>query len=568
MRSPQRHFNWRLAIGAVAVLAAYTALGAGTAHALRPWVDEGWHAAPAWSLAFRGYMGTPSFVEAGLKDIDRYTYWIMPIYPVAQAIWYRLFHFSLRSMRALSILCGLLGLLAWTLFFRRLTEDTAGALLFMALMACDYINQTVVGTGRPDAMAFAFQAGAFAVYLHWREKNLRLAVLLSQTLVVASGLTHPNGGMLSFLGVLWLVLYFDRSRIRLAHVAIAAIPYAAGALGWGAYIAHDPGAFLSQYGYQLGTRSLTPPWIALRDELVKRYLVCMGLGGHSPGSGGPQYLKALTFAAYAAGIAGLLAIPALRRKSASRVLLGLISTYFLFYTFLEGTKAAYYFIYLVYPFTAAVVVFARWCWQNSVRARPLLAMGLAGMLAIPAGGLMHRIRRDPYHREYLPAVDFLRSRAQPGDLIMGSYELGFTLGFQDNFVDDHLLGLDTGKRADFIFVEEIYQGRFDTLRQKNPAQFAKLRERLAQYRVIYDQQHYQVLALRPELGLPGQGAAPAAVCWNRVFSFRNGRSTKKCDTLATSTVNAIAAANWTTAGRCASSFFGAATVSCWYRYTE
>src|SRR5580658_7488452 len=120
MRSEQRYLKRPLAIGAVAALAAYIALSAGTAHALRPWVDEGWHGAPAWSLAFRGYMGTPCYVEAGLKDIDRYTYWIMPIYPVAQAIWYRLFSFSLARMRALSILCGLLGLLAWTLFFRRL----------------------------------------------------------------------------------------------------------------------------------------------------------------------------------------------------------------------------------------------------------------------------------------------------------------------------------------------------------------------------------------------------------------------------------------------------------------
>ena len=267
-------------------------------------------------------MGTPCYVEAGLKDIDRYTYWIMPIYPVAQAVWYRLFSFSLASMRALSIFCGLLGLLAWTLFFRRLTGDDVGALLFMALMACDYINQSDIGVGRPDAMAFAFQAGAFAAYLHWRERNLRLAILLSQTLVVASGLTHPNGGMLSFLGALWLVLYFDRRRIRPAHVAIAAIPYVAGAIGWGAYIAQDPSAFVAQYGYQIATRSqiLTAPWLAVRDELVRRYLTNMGLGGHSPGSYGPHYLKAVIFVAYAVSVAGLLAVPSLRQNRASRVL--------------------------------------------------------------------------------------------------------------------------------------------------------------------------------------------------------------------------------------------------------
>src|ERR1017187_7209700 len=87
---------------------------------------------------------------------------------------------------------------------------------------------------------------------------------------------------------------------------------------------------------------------------------------------------------------------------------------------------AYYLIFLVYPFTAAVVVFVRWCWRNSVRTRPLVVLSLAGMFVIQLGGVVYRIRRDPYHREYLPAADFLRARAQPVDLVMGSQELQFT----------------------------------------------------------------------------------------------------------------------------------------------
>jgi len=491
-------------IGAV-ILVAYIGLSTGTAHALRPWIDEGWHGVPAWSLAFRGYMGTPCFVEAGLKDIDRYTYWIMPIYPVIQALWYRLFSFSLESMRALSILCGLLGLLCWTHVFRRLTEDSRGALLFMALMACDYVNMTGAGTGRPDAMSFMFQAGAFAAYLQWREKNLSLAILISQTLVAASGLTHPNGGILSFLGALWLLLYFDRKRIRPIHFALAAIPYVIGAVGWGAYIAQDPQAFLSQYGYQLGSRTLSSPWVSVKDELVKRYLTMMGVRAHSPGSYGPHFLKALVFAAYAVSVGALLAISSLRRKTFSRALLGLVAIDFFFFTFMEGTKAAYYFIYFVYPLTAATVVFARWCWQNYARLRPVVVLGLAGVFVIQTGGVLYRIQRDPYHKEYLPAVAFLQAHAQPGDLIMGSHELAFTIGCRpDNFVDDHLLGLNTGRWADFIFVEEIYRGRFDTVQLKDPQQYTRLQERLARYTVVYDKNFYQVLERQADLRRGGR----------------------------------------------------------------
>ena len=480
------------------ILLAYLALSIGTAHALRPWVDEGWHGAPAWSLAYRGYMGTPSFVEPELKDVDRYTYWIMPLYPVIQAGWYRIFTFSLGSMRALSVVGGLVGLVAWTLVFRRLTGDTIGALLFMALMACDYTCLTAAGTGRPDVMAFAFQAAAFATYLYWRDKNLSLAILISQTFVVASGLTHPNGGMLSFLGVLWLVIYFDRARIRVAHVALAAVPYAVGSLGWGAYIAKDPSAFVAQYGYQVALRShvVLSPWTALRDEVVSRYLIAMGLGGHSPGSVGPHYLKALIFVGYALSIAGLLAVPSLRREKATRVLLGLIGIYFVFYTFFEGTKAHYYLIYVLYPLTAALVVFVRWGWQNYSRARPAFTVVIAGLFLVQVGGAIYRIRRDAWHKEYLPAVVFLQAHAKPGDLVVGSHELGFTIGFQDNFVDDHLLGLQTGKLPNIIFVEEIYRGRFDTLQLKHPDQFLQLQKLLSNYHVIYDNQLYEVLALR------------------------------------------------------------------------
>jgi hypothetical protein len=278
------------------------------------------------------------------------------------------------------------------------------------------------------------------------------------------------------------------------------MPYILGAIAWGAYILQDPSAFVAQYGFQMSSRNqiLTAPWFAIRNEIVKRYLTCMGLEGHSPGSNGPQYLKSLIFAAYAVSLAGIMAIPALRRQTVSRVLVPLIGIYVVFYTFLEGTKAAYYFIYLIYPFTAAVVVFARWCWRNAARTRPLVALGLTGMVMISVGGIVYRIRRDAYHREYLPAVKYLLARAQPGDLIAGSHELGFTIGFRDGFVDDHLLGLDTGRRPDYILVEEIYQLRFDTVHLQNPAEYIKLQERLAEYQVIYDRDNYEVLALRPE----------------------------------------------------------------------
>jgi len=64
-------------------------------------------------------------------------------------------------------------------------------------------------------------------------------------------------------------------------------------------------------------------------------------------------------------------------------------------------------------------------------------------------------------------------------------------------VDDHLLGLNTGKWPDYIFVEEIYRGRFDTVKLKNPEQYDQLQARLARYHPIYKENDFEVLERRP-----------------------------------------------------------------------
>src|SRR6266511_2788721 len=99
-------------------LVLYFSLTALTVRTYRPWVDEAWAGAPAWSLATRGISGIPSFDasgfgEHGLERLDRICYRIPPLYMGVQALWYKVFPFSLTSMRALSVLAGLAALICW-----------------------------------------------------------------------------------------------------------------------------------------------------------------------------------------------------------------------------------------------------------------------------------------------------------------------------------------------------------------------------------------------------------------------------------------------------------------------
>ncbi len=170
-----------------------------------------------------------------LPGVDRHAYWIMPVYPLVQAVWYMLVPFSLRAMRVLATLTGVAGLLFWTYFFRKITRNNFATIVFLLIASCDYMTLTAAATGRPDILAFAFQAAALASYAGLREKRFNLAILVSQTFVVLSGMTHPNGGMLSFGALLAETSSMDETKIKLQHFGLAAVPYLAGA-GWGGFI--------------------------------------------------------------------------------------------------------------------------------------------------------------------------------------------------------------------------------------------------------------------------------------------------------------------------------------------
>ncbi len=70
----------------------YLLLSVGTALTKMPFCDEAWYADPAFNLITNGTMGTPVIESAGtrLKGLDQHTYWVMPLYILAQAGWYKL----------------------------------------------------------------------------------------------------------------------------------------------------------------------------------------------------------------------------------------------------------------------------------------------------------------------------------------------------------------------------------------------------------------------------------------------------------------------------------------------
>jgi 4-amino-4-deoxy-L-arabinose transferase-like glycosyltransferase len=443
----------------ILVLMLFSALAIGTAIAERPQIDEGMFASPALNLATKGFMGTTVLEtqNSPLKHIEQRTYWVMPLYLLNQALWYKLFGFSLLTMRALSAFWGLIGLLSWFLIMLKLSGDKKIALLTLFLLAFDYTYINGAAMGRMDLMSAALGFAALASYLALRERNLKLAILLSQSCVVLSGLTHPNG-IMAFAGLLFLTLYFDRRSITWSHVGAALIPYLVGAAGFGWWVMKDVPAFKAQFidnavmKGRLG--GFSAPWVGVIREFTERYPHAFGLGGRSEGHAGPVYLKSLILIAYALGVIGALVTPSIRRNRNYRALLILAGIYFLIMSLIDGQKETPYLVHIIPLYLALLAVWLHWAWTTRFVPAPLIAVGLCGLIALQVGGTMLRIKQDTYHKLYMPAIAFLKENTTPQTTIMGSSALGFGLGFPDNLVDDGRFGYASGRRPEIIVFGE------------------------------------------------------------------------------------------------------------------
>jgi 4-amino-4-deoxy-L-arabinose transferase-like glycosyltransferase len=472
---------------ATCALAVYLALAVGTALTSRPITDEGLFADPAYTLATRGYMGSPVLREnPRLLRISAHTYWIFPLDPVMQAGWYKVFGVGLFSMRAMSICFGLLGLGALFFLVERLARDALIAALATTLAALDYLYIYGSASGRMDIICASLGYAGLAAYMLLRERNLGIAVLVSQSLVVASGMTHPNG-FLYFMGLVFLTLYFDRRRITWRQVLLAAAPYVVGASLWGAYISKDPQAFLAQIrsnahdGGRL--QDLHNPLLGFAREVTVRYATAYGFAGHSAGHEGPIYLKSLALLAYLIGIFGVLWVPSLRKRTETRVLVSLIAIYFVFLAVSDGQKAYYYLVHFIPMYAALLALFLAWLVRERKVKVIMVSVPLAAIIAVQLGGLGYRIHLNSYKNIYQPAVHYLQQNARPSQLINANVAFVFGLNFPNNLVDDSHLR----QPADFFVVDNEVAERLRNARTGNPATYQHVTESLRTcYEKVYD----------------------------------------------------------------------------------
>lgn len=480
------------------VIVCYFLLGYARVVSTTPWNDEAWYSSPSWSLIHNGTTGTPLLETAGMfwKGINYRTYWVVPLQLFVQVPWFKVFGYSLLSARFFAMSWGLVGLVSWGFIVKRFTGNALMGFWTMLLLAVDYQFVSQMALDRMDAMSLGLASLAVLSYLELREKNLPAAVLLSQTCVAACGLTHPTPGIPIFCGVLFLALYYDRSRLGWKLPLLAVIPYLVFAAGWYWYISAAPDLFRAQF---LGNVTdidrlggFHDPLRAIRRE-IRRHA---DMGGFAPGMNSLYRIKILSVLVYLTAAISLLLNREARRDPGIRPLLGLWLVYLIVMTFYDNTKDVKYGVHLVPVYDAVVAVWLVRMWHGTAVRRWIAVTAAAVFFFVNAGGLLYTSFRDDYHKAFLPAADFLKAHAQPNDLILAGSEFGFPMGFDRNIVDDDAFTANSHKTPVFIVMSPNYQLTMVHNRAALP-KLAKFTEDLLQnYRRVYSKNGYDIFELR------------------------------------------------------------------------
>jgi hypothetical protein len=438
------------------IVLVFVAIAVFCAHTNLPWSDEGWFANPAFNLITKGNFGTTvldptaSFRTNNLTGIREHTYWMVPLFPLTEAAWFRAIGCGLMQARYLSILWGLVALWAWYRMLQVLSGDDRVAVLALGLMVVDFTVLWTSSVGRMDMMAAALGGAALTAFLLLRERSFMRAVLVSQALVVAAGLTHPMAAGYC-CGLAALTLYWDRKRIRIRHILAAAAPYLAGAVGWGLYIMQAPRDFIAQFGGNAAGRGLplTHPLAILHSQLVVRFLYMFGM---APDTGGLSHSKILILAAYAAGVLGVVLNRELRSRRGIRSLLLVSAVSLLVMIALDREAQHQYLIHFVVWMISLTAVAGVWWWDHRSLPRWVLAAALVAVVLIQLATTGRRVSQRAYSTMYLVTTGYLKGRVRPNSTIMGSAELWFELP-DASLVDDPRLGYRSGRRPDFIVID-------------------------------------------------------------------------------------------------------------------
>jgi 4-amino-4-deoxy-L-arabinose transferase-like glycosyltransferase len=461
-----------------------------------PWNDEGWFASASATLLNHGYMGTKVIEPTGTHlpkpplGLDRYTYWVLPLYLLVQTCWYAVAGVGLFTARLPSVFWGLIGLWTFYSFTRLFLRDEAIARLTVCLLAIDtlYINDAAMA--RMDMMAAALSFLAIYLYMLLRETSYRWAILASYTMAAAACMTHHQA-ILGVFALLAITLFLDRRRLSWRLIAVAALPILVMSAGWLWYASQRPDYFFAQIASNGSGRlgGYRQPWEAIKAEIWRRY----DFYGYAPGSNPfRKILIVIPLTFYASLI--LAAIRhSFRKRPELNLVVAILVVQIVFQVLLEGNKLHLYLVHVIPWFM--LLIAAEWItfWRENPKLRGVLIVFLAVFGFIQGLSSAMVIRNHDYPRTIRPVEQAIAAAAgnRSEALVNGSPELGFYIGF-DSLIDDLRLGYYSHRTPSVVVVDARYREFFATFRKEEPAVSRYIQDLLGRSRPLYNDGDYEV----------------------------------------------------------------------------
>ena len=449
-----------------------------------PWSDEAFVASPALDLLTNGSMGTRVYAPGcGPQGLSDYTYWQPPLSFPVTAGWFGVFGAGLFQLRALSMVWGVLGLVSLWFVARSLCDNNRKvAAVTVIVVAVSFIYVRGSADGRLwDVMSASLALAAYASYLGWRQSHLARAVLVSSILATGAALTHPLG-IVSFAGLAFLAVFYDRSRLRVRHFAIWVLPPVVGLAGWGFYIMRDFDLFVTQFfGNTVAVEGMGFTWQGIVAEFTQRYGFRPYVTSHGT----------LTFGILlCAMVAGVFLS---WRQRMLRPVVALCIIPFLVLLFLAGHKLGRHLMHLV-PLLVLLLV----CEWHIARKRPLMHVAVAFLLVIVVGvslsASVFDMRNATTYSEWVQTMEYVSAHADETDVVCGDAANAFAFDFGGNAFHDHALTCEE-VTADFFVVAP---GTRAYLEGRAPQDYAALQDRLSsgEFVLVYSSAGFEVYERR------------------------------------------------------------------------
>lgn len=483
----------------VVAIIAYCVLVSVSIVTLRPSNDEGMLADPALGLITRGRLGS-SIMDgpgAALSGINQHTYYLPPLHFVLLSGCYKIFGFGLFQTRFLSAGFGLLLLAAWFAMLRALRIQSAA--WFVLALALDSGFVVACSRGRMDLECAALGFSAIAAYLTLRERSFWTAVLASSSLIVLSGLSHPNG-LFYLIDTIALTLWLDRKRWSWRVGMLALAPCILGAAAWGAYILEDPADFVRQFTGNVTNQDrlgfFAAPLRALYREAALRFGFAYEF--QSMGRDPAILIRNLTSVVYLLPPIFWLVNRGFRKAAPIGPILLVGSINFLLLTILDGNRSTYYLIHLLPPMNAALAAWFSWA-KARPRWRTIAIPIVIGWALLQISVAVYRGSRNAYRNDYLAVVNFMRSHINGNTrVVFAPQEYGFQLGFGPLLVTDGSLGFHSGRVAEMIVASEAYNDDLRYLDHFEKPLADHIRRTMGRYCLAYNTKSAQVFLPRGE----------------------------------------------------------------------